>query len=253
MGNEIRLGQWIVFIKRFVYDRNMDAEPSMASIGAMIGAPARANILAALFDGRALTATELCQGASVSPATGSEHLAKLVEAGLLKCEQHGRHRYFRLASPQVAEALEPLVHLVAAKPVPIRVPSKSAQRLRRARLCYDHFAGELGVAIAASMLDRGLLSPQDKDFQLTTSGEAFCATIGIDLAKTRSMRRHFARQCLDWSERRPHLAGALGAAFADLAFAKGWVERTDQRREVSVTQAGLVEFKTEFGIDLALE
>lgn len=228
----------------------MDAEPSIALIGAMIGTPTRANMLAALFDGRALTATELCQGAGVSPATGSEHLAKLVDAGLLICEQHGRHRYFRLASPQVAEALEPLVHLVSAKPVPIRTLSKSAQRLRHARLCYDHFAGKLGVEITASMLNQGWLSPEGQDYQLKPPGEVFCAKIGINLAQVRSRRRHFARQCLDWSERRPHLAGALGAAIADLAFAKGWVERTHQRREVSVTQAGLAAFRAAFGVDL---
>jgi len=113
----------------------MNVETSMASIGAMIGSPARAHMLAALFDGRAMTATELYQGASISPATGSEHLAKLVNAGLLVCERHGRHRYYRIAGPEVAEALEPLTHLVAAPPVPMRTPSREAQAIRHARLC----------------------------------------------------------------------------------------------------------------------
>jgi len=225
----------------------------MASVGAMIGSPARANMLAALFDGRAMTATELCQGANVSAATGSEHLAKLVQARLLVCERHGRHRYYRIAGAKVAEALEPLAHLAAARPVPMRTPSPEVRAMRHARLCYDHFAGKLGVAITTAMTDRGLLKASGRDFNLTAPGETFCSAIGIDLKAARARRRMFARKCLDWSERRPHLAGALGAAIAGKAFAEGWVERCARRREVAITPAGATAFENHFGFVLAQE
>ncbi|MGI9386065.1 MAG: ArsR/SmtB family transcription factor, partial [Methyloligellaceae bacterium] len=131
----------------------MDAVPSIASIGALVGSPARANILTALFDGRALTATELSHTAGVSAATTSVHLEKLVSAGLLICEKHGRHRYYRLAGTHVAEALEPLFHLVKNRPVPARDHASATLALREARLCYDHLAGRVAVLITAAMED----------------------------------------------------------------------------------------------------
>lgn len=222
----------------------------MASVGAMVGSPARANMLAALFDGRALTASELSRIARVSAATGSEHLAKLAAAGLVVREREGRHRYYRLAGPQVAEALEPLAHL-AARPTPMRAPSPELRALRRARLCYDHLAGTLGVAITGAMVERGWLVPAGKDFELTAGGEAFCAGLGIDARAARAKRRMFARKCLDWSERRPHLAGALGAALAEAALARGWVARAGGRRHVSISPEGARAFERHFGVVLA--
>lgn len=228
----------------------MHAEPSMAEIGAMIGSPARAAILSVLFDGRAMTATELAQIANVSPATGSEHLGKLVQSGLLSCARHGRHRYYRLASAQVAEILEPLVHLVSAGPVPMRTVSPRARALREARLCYDHLAGRLGVAICSAFLDRNILTPMDRDFALTQIGEAFFTDLGIDMSGVRLKRRMFAKQCLDWSEREPHLAGALGAAFTSHAFAQSWIRRTKHRRIITVTTRGREVFAQRLGITI---
>ena len=226
----------------------MDVKDSMVSIGGMIGAPARAAILGALFDGRSLTATELARLASVSPATASQHLAKLVDSGLVLAERHGRHRYYRIAGAEIAEALRTLARLDVAHQAHARAPSKELDTVRRARLCYDHFAGRLGVAITSAMLDRGWLEPMDRDYRLTAPGEAFCLGLGIELRAVRAKRRMFARKCLDWSERRPHLAGALGAALAERAFEQGWVRRTMRPREVFVTERGDAELQRHFGI-----
>ena len=229
----------------------MNATPSMVAIGMAIGSPARAVMLDALFEGNALTATELARLARVSPPTASAHLEKLLRSGLVVRERHGRHRYFRIAGPEVAEALEVLARLGAERAAPRPSPSRELQSIRRARLCYDHFAGEFGVALTSAMVDRGWLVPEERDFRLTASGEDIFAGLGIDLDTVRAKRRMFARQCLDWSERRPHLAGSLGAALAERAFNEGWVERTSRPREVSITRRGEAELKRHFGFSLS--
>ena len=216
----------------------MDVEPSFAVIGHLIGVPARARILQSLMDGRALTATELAFHAGVSPQTASSHLAKLADAKLIVSLQQGRHRYYRLAGPAVAEALEPLANLVANKPVPQRAPSKELARLRHGRLCYDHLAGALGVAVTDCLTGRGAIEPETRDFLVTESGEAFFVSLEIDLDSLRSGRRVFARQCLDWSERRPHLGGVLGAALAERFLKRGWIARERKGRRVWVTKNG---------------
>ena len=216
----------------------MDATPSIASIGALVGNPARASILTLLFDGRALTATELSHAANVAPATTSEHLGRLVDGGLLVREKHGRHRYYRLAGSHIAEALEPLFRLVPERRAPTRAIANPAKKLREARLCYDHLAGHLGVLIADALVEHRYLVPTGPDYTLTGNGEAFFSELGIDLCEVRSRRRLFARQCLDWSERRPHLAGALGASLTEAAFEKGWIKRTNQPRQIRVTDRG---------------
>ena len=216
----------------------MDVEPSIAVIGALIGVPARANILSALMDGRAQTATELAYYAGVSPQTTSSHLAKLTGAKLLVAERHGRHRYYRLADPAVADAIEPLTQLVANRPVPARRKSRALEELRAARMCYDHLAGGLGVALTDSLLAQGHLMPAGRDFRVTAEGERFLAQLGLDLTAVRAQRRIFARQCLDWSERRPHLGGALGAAVAARCLARKWIDRAPEGRKVVLTAAG---------------
>ena len=230
----------------------MDEKPSIVTIGVAIGSPARAAMLDALVDGHALTATELARVARVAPATASAHLEKLLRSGLLVRERHGRHRYFRIAGPEVAEALEVLARLGSERAAPKPPPSREQKSILRARLCYDHFAGELGVAMASTMVDRGWLVPEDRDFRLTDSGQEFFTGLGIDLDAARSKRRMFARQCLDWSERRPHLAGSLGAALAARAFEEGWVKRTRRPREVALTTHGEAELKRHFGFSLPL-
>ncbi|MCG8355456.1 MAG: winged helix-turn-helix domain-containing protein, partial [Kiloniellales bacterium] len=206
----------------------MDVEPSIAIIGHLIGVPARANILSALMDGRALTATELSYRAGVSPQTTSSHLAKLVDAELLAAFQQGRHRYYKLAGPQIAEALEPLTAIVAHKPVPKRGQPSTPEDLRPARLCYDHLAGRLGVALADALQAGDYLVPDKRDFVVSEAGETFFLELGIDMAALRKQRRLFARQCIDWSERRPHLGGALGAALAARFLKRRWISRQPQ-------------------------
>jgi DNA-binding transcriptional ArsR family regulator len=213
--------------------------PNIAEVAALIGDPARANMLVALMDGRALTAKELAFVAGVSPQTTSGHLARLVEANLLTCLRQGRHRYHRIASPLVARMLES-ISLVAAIEAPPRYRPRSPRddALRLARTCYDHLAGRLGVAIADVMVARRAVVLSDDGGEVTTDGAAFLADgFCIDLAKV-PRRRAVCRPCLDWSERRPHLAGAIGAALADNCFARGWIERVRDSRAVKITPRG---------------
>jgi DNA-binding transcriptional ArsR family regulator len=216
----------------------MDVEPSIAFLGALIAVPARANILSALFDGRALTASELAYAARVSPQTTSTHLAKLVAARLLTVERQGRHRYYRLAGPEIADALEPLTLISPHRPVPPRNPASDVQMLREARFCYDHLAGRLGVLVLEAMLQRRLLISEGRDFDLSRHGRTFCQELGIEPVQVKAQRRAFARQCLDWSERRPHLAGALGASIAKAFIDRRWIAKARTGRQVTVTEAG---------------
>lgn len=189
-------------------------------------------------DGRALTATELAYQAGITPQTASSHLAKLTDAKLLAVVGQGRHRYYSLAHPRIAEALEPLNQIVAHKPVPHRRPSKELLRLRDARLCYDHLAGKLGVALIDALQAEGHLAPAGRDFTVTRPGEKLFSELAIDLDEVRRQRRLFARSCIDWSERRPHLGGALGAALAARFLELKWISRERKGRRVRVTEAG---------------
>jgi DNA-binding transcriptional ArsR family regulator len=246
----IALIEQLVMQHCYGYHRSMDVEPSIAPLGALIGVPARANMLSAMFDGRALTATELAFAARVTPQTASSHLSKLIDAGLLVAERHGRFRYYRLAGPHVAEALEPLTHISPHRPVPVRGRSDSIRQLREARFCYDHLAGHLGVLITAAMVKNGFLTPSGRDYDLSEAGRSFCADFGLDIESISAQRRVLARQCLDWSERRPHLAGSLGAALANTLLDRGWIAREESGRRVAVTEAGRSGFRHAFGLVL---
>src|SRR6266852_6171261 len=202
----------------------MDAALDIAAVAALVGDPARARMLTALMDGRARTAKELAYGVGVTPQTASSHLAKLLRARLLAMERQSRHRYFRLAAPSVGHAVEAL--MAVSPPRPRGAASAGPlDGLRLARTCYDHLAGRLGVSVTDAMVRRQLLKPSGRDFLLTASGARFLGRLGVDVETARKERRAFARQCLDWSERRAHLAGALGAAVArrclDLRWARG--------------------------------
>lgn len=230
----------------------MHETPDLATIGALLGQPARAAMLGALMDGRARTATELADAAGVSRATASSHLALLTEGGLLAVAKQGRHRYYRLAGPEVADTLERLMAL--APPAVPRSPAKPVgpgrADMRRARMCYDHIAGQLGVGITDALVARGALVEDEANFRLTGDGERFLQSFGIDVEAARRRKRHFARTCLDWSERRPHLAGALGAAVAERMFGLGWIERELEGRTLLITPAGLRGLRRVFDIEI---
>lgn len=210
----------------------------LAEVAALVGDPARAHILGALMDGRALTAGELAYAASVSPQTASGHLAKLTEGRLLAVARQGRHRYYRLASPSVAQMLEGIMAVAANGPPRYRPASKVDAAMRKARTCYDHLAGCLGVGLADALRRRGHVVLGEDGGEVTEEGAAFLAAFGIDLDAGRRSRRPFCRACLDWTERRPHLAGTLGAALARRCFELGWIERRRDGRALAITRAG---------------
>jgi DNA-binding transcriptional ArsR family regulator len=224
----------------------------MAAVAALVGDPARANILCALMDGRALTAGELAYAAHVSPQTASGHLGKLATAQLIAPTQQGRHRYFRLAGPHVAAMLESIT-AVAAIGQPRCRPIRIDEGLRAARMCYDHIAGRLGVGLADALHARGWVEFGDDGAALTSAGEAFLADFGIDLARARHSRRVFCRPCLDWSERRAHLAGAVGAALASRLLAVGWIKRVRDGRALLLTPLGRRGLEQTFGVALPQE
>jgi len=229
----------------------MRGEATIATVAALIGDPARAAILTALADGRALPAGELATSAGLSPSAASAHLTKLLGGGLLALEREGRHRYYRLAGPGVADALESLA-LVAGRPSRASVVrSPQVEALRYARCCYDHLAGELGVGIALALADRGLIASvgPGKRVDVTLAGVAwFEAVFGIDVRKLRPGRHGLACRCLDWSERRHHLAGPLGTRLLQRCFELGWLRRTPQSRAVRLTQKGRDGLQAQLGI-----
>ena len=215
----------------------------MAEIGSLLGEPARAAMLAALMDGRALSASELAKVAAITPQTASGHLSRLIEAGLLKMERQGRHRYHRLASVDVAHLLETLMRMAADVPrssakIPFVGPRDAA--LRRARTCYDHLAGELGVAISDALVSRGAVELDDGAGLVTDTGITLLSEIGVslDTASGRRSSRPLCRPCLDWSERRPHLAGQVGAAICTHFLEHGLVRRTQGTRALWITPKG---------------
>jgi DNA-binding transcriptional ArsR family regulator len=223
---------------------------SMAEIGALVGDPARANMLTALLSGQALSASDLAWHAGVTPQTASGHLARLTEAELLKVMAQGRHRYYRLASPLVASMLES-INIVAAVQAPPRrrPPSRIDAAMRDARTCYDHLAGRLGVALADKLVGRRYIELSDEAGSVTRPGRKFFAEFGIDLnAVQQRGRRCFCRACLDWSERRPHIAGALGAAIAERCFTLGWIARLPDSRAVTVTGEGVMGLRDRLGV-----
>lgn len=216
----------------------------MARVAGLIGDPARANILTALLDGRALTAKELAFAARVSPSTTSGHLARLTDADLLTVAKQGRHRYFRLASPLVGQMLEAVMAVAGPAPKSIW---RGSEALRNARTCYDHLAGRLGVALADSLTRSGHVALSADGGEVTDTGHAFLCEFGAEPAPG---KRVFCRPCLDWSERRPHIAGRLGAALAARCLERGWIARQRDSRAVTITPAGSSGFSETFGIDL---
>ncbi len=233
----------------------MRGEPNIAAVAALIGDPARAAILTVLADGCALPAGELASFASfagLSPPAASAHLSKLLDGGLLALEREGRHRYYRLAGPGVASALESLA-LIATQPCrSVAARSPQAHALRYARSCYDHLAGELGVNIAVALENRGLVASagQGKRVDITEAGAAWLEAIfAVDVRKLRPGRYGLACRCLDWTERRHHLAGPLGARLFQRCCELGWLARIPQSRAVQLTRRGRNSLRAQLGID----
>ena len=212
--------------------------PHIARVAALIGDQARAEVLTALMADRALTATELATVAGVTKQTISAHLAKLREAGLVSVESQGRHRYFRLADRDVAQLLESLMG-VAFRTGAVRLRGSPREpALRKARVCYDHLAGELGVLAYEGLVAQGVLQPARDGLRLTAAGRAWFADFGIDADAVAAERRSFCRPCLDWGERRHHLGGALGKALLDRLVALGWARRAEGSRVMLFTPRG---------------
>jgi DNA-binding transcriptional ArsR family regulator len=229
----------------------MVAAANMVEVAALVGDTARATMLGALMGGQALTGSELAFLARVSRSTASEHLAKLVAARLLTVSTKRRFNYYRIASPLVAQMLESMI-AVAAIEVPPRHQPRSPQdeRLRFARTCYDHVAGRLGVAIADALVAKGCVVLDDDGGEVTDAGRRFFCDFGMDLAAKASSRRIFCRPCLDWSERRYHVAGLIGAQMCRRCFELGWLARERDTRAVRITAAGAMGFRSTFGLSL---
>jgi DNA-binding transcriptional ArsR family regulator len=228
----------------------MAVAANIAEVAALVGDPARANMLVALLDGRALTAGELAFAAHIAPPTASAHLGKLVDGRLLTVLRQGRHHYFRIASPLVARMLES-INLVAAidSPPRYRPTGPRDEALRQARFCYDHLAGRLAVALADTLVARGHVVLGDDGGEVTPAGAEFLRGFGADPAP--AGRRPYCRPCLDWSERRPHIAGAVGASLARRCFDLGWLDRVRDSRGVKITSSGRAGLARTFGLELA--
>jgi DNA-binding transcriptional ArsR family regulator len=242
-------------------------DADIAALASLLADPARCKVLLALDDGRALPASVLADEAGVSRSTASSHLGKLTDAGFLTVQTHGRHRYYRLAGPEIADLLERLGRLAPPRQVTSLREGTRAARLRSARTCYDHLAGRLGVAVMGSMLEHDVLaggdgrydprvhphdSPSnpghDVDYELTSSGRSFLKDVGIELP---SGPRPVLRYCIDWTEQRHHLAGGLGAAVLDRFVSAHWINRSPRGRAVTVTEGGRTALANCFGVDWA--
>ncbi|MDH4652203.1 winged helix-turn-helix domain-containing protein [Pseudomonas sp. BN606] len=230
----------------------MDADTADNHLAALAGAiadPARSRMLCSLLDGHARTATELAAVADIGASTASGHFTRLLEQGLVVLHVQGRHRYYQLASRQVAQTLESLLSLAGVPAAAFRPSTPSV--LRQARTCYDHCAGEVAVQLHDALLAANWIESQDKDYRITDAGTQALGRLGIDLAEVQRQRRRLAYPCMDWSERSPHVGGALGAALLDLMLKRGWVTRHLDSRALSVTPKGVSSLSKSFGMALA--
>ncbi len=226
----------------------MKEGPDIAHIAALIGDPARANMLTALMSGKALTVSELAEEAGVTIQTASSHLSKLDEGGLLRPRKQGRHKYFSLTNDQVAHVLEGLMGLAAGSGhLRTRTGPRDAQ-LRRARVCYNHLAGDMGIQMFDSLMKQGHLVLDQKELRLTRSGGAFAKILRIDLDALNEKKSPLCRECLDWSERRSHLAGSLGCALLSRFEELSWAKRNQKTRVVSFSNEGVREFERLFSV-----
>jgi DNA-binding transcriptional ArsR family regulator len=215
-------------------------EADVAAAAALLAEPARAALVVALTQHDALPASALAAHAGIAPSTASEHLRRLVEGGFIVARKNGRHRYFALADPAVADAVEALAIVAPQPPVRSLREATRSELIREARTCYDHLAGRLGVALAAALEAEEVVVRRNGGYELGPRAEEHCETLGINLAELEAQRRPVVRGCLDWSERELHVAGALGAALANRYFELGWIKRREGNRSVEVLDASAV-------------
>ena len=232
------------------YGRPMSRDRDFTAVGRALSTPARSTFLNLLMDGTRRPAGELARAAGVSASTASEHLSVLIDAGLVTCLSRGRHRYYSLAGPEVAAALESLGILAGATPVAGYRRSRQAEYLAAARFCYDHLAGRLGTGLTDAWVRSGWLAGRD-ELTLTDAGAVGLGEIGVDVDSAVTSRRATTRACLDWTERRSHLAGALGAAVGVRFLDAGWVVRHRSGRGLDVAEPGRTLVREAWGIDLS--
>ena len=226
----------------------MKEGPDISHIAALIGDPARANILTALMAGQALTATELALQAGVTPQTASSHLSKLQLGGLVLMRKQGRHRYFSLSGNDVGAVLENLMQFAASRGLTRVRTGPKDPALRAARVCYNHLAGDMGVTMFDSLATHKLIGVDDDAVRLTDKGRAFVSDFGIELTSLEKIKRPLCRSCLDWSVRRSHLAGTLGTALLEMFYANNWAKREQDSRVVTFSRNGLARFNNAFPI-----
>jgi len=224
------------------------ADVAIAPVASVLAHPVRVAILLAISDGREMSAGELALVAGVTAPTASAHLSKLTEAGFIRVRSETRHRFYQLKRPELTQVMEALAILAPESTPRTHRQASIGRAVRAARTCYDHLAGRLGVLLTQTLIERGALQPAGRQFELMPEGETFLCEIGLDLAAARANRRAFAPACLDWSERVPHVAGALGAALLGFLFEKGWLERMRGSRAVQVTAAGRRGLAKTFGV-----
>jgi DNA-binding transcriptional ArsR family regulator len=229
----------------------MRGDPDLASIGRALADPGRAAMLMALLGGEQLNAGQLARHAEISASAASNHLRRLLELGLVADERIGRNRLFTLATHDLADALEALARVAPVKPVRGLRHSHASEALRSGRTCYDHLAGRLGVGVTDGLLERAFLTKRRDAFTVTRSGRAWLAELGIDVETVAQSGRSFARICVDWTEQRPHLAGALGAAIATTFFQQQWLRRLPGGRAVVLTQRGSEFLAGELGLSVS--
>lgn len=224
-------------------------EPNIAYIASLIGDTARSKMLTALMSGKALSATELSLEADITAQTASSHLSKLLEGELVVVRKQGRHKYFQLRNAEVAELIEQMLNLGASVSASNIATGPQDERLRRSRVCYDHLAGELAVQLFDALVEKGYFTERDSELTLTESGRAFFMGLGVDFDVLRSTRRPLCKSCLDWSERRSHLAGSLGKWVLHDAISRAWAKQDLDSRVIRFTEKGLQAFAKQYGIE----
>jgi DNA-binding transcriptional ArsR family regulator len=228
-----------------VSEHHVSGDTNLAAVGALLAEPARAKVLLALSDGRSLAASALASEAGVAPSTASHHLARLVDAGLITAVSSGRHRYFALAGPEVAELIEVVARIAPPEPITSLREGTRAHAVRYARRCYDHLAGRLGVAITDALQERGFLAGDGSGYVVTDDGATAFGELGIDASSG-----DVARCCLDWTERRHHVAGTLGRALMTRLLELDWISSDTRTRAVRVTEAGRANMPARLGVRL---